>query len=852
MREVLLLVACLVVRGGAQAVGARGGCWALNEAQFYATQERRVLQALAEFKVIGAPDKLSLPTGETRREGERKRDREKKRFCSQTAQASHTIGSVQFWHETAQGVVNATSFDGERLKFSLPSECALSNLCVESEPTEFDLVPSLSPLEWKGTVKSQYVRRAAGVPISLSRRHAHQLCANELAACQALNSCSGHGTCVAEDTCFCRAAWTGVDCSEPAPTAPPAPAQPPVDVALLPRPPLLAVPRAYDSDRRCQEPQRDADFDNVTRCTERRVSGDSEHSVVAPLYQAAGWPLDAQLFVPRAAFSRGVDSVDTYTLPPDAYFFADDGGAGIAAPITAAPTPAPAPSPPVPGADLFVVDPLAGVPLSDANMQLLSAILAVRITMSTAPIGVVINTAAPYSVCLRLLETNKPPPPTPPPTPPTTTTEAPPTTTGMPVPARPAADPAIEFAPRAEGAKPLDQNTCIAQLVCTMGPAPAPRPTTMAATAAPTGTPSSMQSCSNLSPQACALAANVGCELSISMVCVQKQRRRQAPMNATLSANATLPAATPAPATPQPQPADLAAPMEKGNIERTSCTWQCVDGTMLRGTAYAVHGMRLPYDSVCIKVKTVNTMFVVLRLEPPLAPVPEAGGLSGGAIAGIVVGILGALALAGALAYWWFVVRDGGDAGSGAGGALPTEMNFSGNSNQFGAATVATTPDFGVPGANSNQYGVMGAANEMIASSYDNTPVLQRMMSATSIPSRSTISDVQIGMYGSTSSLQSAPSSYGGTVAPAVSPFKPKFSGPTGPQHVPQRGPSGTFTSDDRYIAVPSDFKGGAKPAVIVATYGPASESRDSAYGDMQLKDGSQEDGRIYGFNGNK
>jgi hypothetical protein len=72
MREVLLLVACLVVRGGAQAVGTRGGCWALNEAQFYATQERRVLQALAEFKVIGAPDKLSLPTGETRREEKEK------------------------------------------------------------------------------------------------------------------------------------------------------------------------------------------------------------------------------------------------------------------------------------------------------------------------------------------------------------------------------------------------------------------------------------------------------------------------------------------------------------------------------------------------------------------------------------------------------------------------------------------------------------------------------------------------------------------------------------------------------------------------------------------------------------
>jgi hypothetical protein len=92
MREILLLV-CLVFGGDAQAVGARGGCWALNEAQFYATQERRVLQALAEFKVIGAADKLSLPTGEKgEREGGREK-RERKRKILFADAASFTLNT---------------------------------------------------------------------------------------------------------------------------------------------------------------------------------------------------------------------------------------------------------------------------------------------------------------------------------------------------------------------------------------------------------------------------------------------------------------------------------------------------------------------------------------------------------------------------------------------------------------------------------------------------------------------------------------------------------------------------------------------------------------------------------------
>jgi hypothetical protein len=92
MREILLLVVCLVFGGDAQAVGARGGCWALNEAQFYATQERRVLQALAEFKVIGAADKLSLPTGE-KGERERERERERKRKILFADAASFTLNT---------------------------------------------------------------------------------------------------------------------------------------------------------------------------------------------------------------------------------------------------------------------------------------------------------------------------------------------------------------------------------------------------------------------------------------------------------------------------------------------------------------------------------------------------------------------------------------------------------------------------------------------------------------------------------------------------------------------------------------------------------------------------------------
>lgn len=32
------------------------GCWALKEAQFYATNERRVLHTLVEFKLVFQPD----------------------------------------------------------------------------------------------------------------------------------------------------------------------------------------------------------------------------------------------------------------------------------------------------------------------------------------------------------------------------------------------------------------------------------------------------------------------------------------------------------------------------------------------------------------------------------------------------------------------------------------------------------------------------------------------------------------------------------------------------------------------------------------------------------------------------
>ncbi|ELR22167.1 EGFlike domain containing protein [Acanthamoeba castellanii str. Neff] len=34
--------------------------------------------------------------------------------------------------------------------------------------------------------------------------------------CFNVNYCSGHGTCVAEDTCECEAGWTGAECSEDA------------------------------------------------------------------------------------------------------------------------------------------------------------------------------------------------------------------------------------------------------------------------------------------------------------------------------------------------------------------------------------------------------------------------------------------------------------------------------------------------------------------------------------------------------------------------------------------------------------------------------------------------------------
>jgi hypothetical protein len=64
----LLLLSTIDDRGGgvvAQlADTAVTGCWALREAQFYATNERRVLHSLAEFKILRSNSSGSQGTGE--------------------------------------------------------------------------------------------------------------------------------------------------------------------------------------------------------------------------------------------------------------------------------------------------------------------------------------------------------------------------------------------------------------------------------------------------------------------------------------------------------------------------------------------------------------------------------------------------------------------------------------------------------------------------------------------------------------------------------------------------------------------------------------------------------------------
>jgi hypothetical protein len=718
-----------------------------------------------------------------------------------------------FWHETDSGVVNATFVFGGELTFELPLSCEI-NQC--NKRTLYNFKPATSPFIWAGTVQSEYVPRPMSV--TLIRRHEHKQCVQD-AKCT--DNCNGHGTCVSPEICFCRAAFTGPTCNETVPTPPPAPAVPPTPIDALPRPPL--VRRAeYDSDRRCVDGTRDADFDGVTSCAERRVTGDSMRAVAAPLYQGRGWPLDSQLFVPTTAFASGVAAVDTYMLPPDAYFFADDAGEGIDPPVTPMPTPAPTGTPmptPILVNVTAPVDALAGVPLDSAERKLLSAILAVRISsQATAPIGVIRNTVSEYSVCLRLLETNKPPPPTQPPTSSTSTTSTtmppstvPPSDVPSPVPV----DPPVEFAPPARGAPPLDVYTCIAQLVCVAGAPPAPAPTATPSTSVsgPAPTPMSMVTCSSLTSLTCESASSAGCQYdAINGVCV-KARRRQEPSTSsmmTLAANTTAPPVTPAPPVVAP-PSDLAPPMVIENIGRTNCSWQCV-GDMFRGTVYAVHGLRLPYDSVCSKVKTVNTMFVVLRLEPEVG-VPTVTGLSGGAIAGIVIGTLAGVILIGAGAYWFFVLRPNSSGGGGGGNNNSQQMNnFNHNQQQQ---------------HNNNHNGLP-----------NRSPSLMNVT-----PS----SDVQIGMYGSTRSLfsaqSSAMSSGGGSSAgapPAVpNAFKPKFSGPTSPQLIAK------IENDSSYAPVPPGFNASSR-GTVVATYGPAADAA-APYGDMVLRNNTFSDGKIYG-----
>jgi hypothetical protein len=719
---------------------------------------------------------------------------------------------VVFWHEIDSGVVNASFTFGE-LAFELPPVCEI-NLC--KKPTVFSFRAATTATSWAGTVTSEYVPRP--IAITLIRRHEHKQCVQD-AKCT--DNCSGHGTCVAPDVCFCHSAYSGNTCNDTLPTASPVPTAPPTPFDLTLRPPLVRKAE-YDSDRRCVDGTRDADFDGITSCTERRVTGDSTRAVVAPLYNGRGWPLDSQLFVPTTAFASGVEAVDTYMLPPDAYFFADDGGNGIDPPVTLMPTPMPTGTP-MPTPILVnvtpAVDALAGVPLNSADRKLLSSILAVRIsTQLTAPIGVVRNTVAEYSVCLRLSETNKPPPPTTTAantTTTTTTSTTMPPTTETPPPTPPPLDPPIEFAPPARGAAPLDQFTCIAQLVCVAGPPPAPTTTTtQAATStapAPTPQPSAV-SCGSLTSLTCESASTAGCQYdAINGVCIKKQRRRQATDVTTTvgNVNTTTPPATPMPTPNAPAPSDLAPLMVIENIGRTNCSWQCVDG-MVRGSAYAVHGMRLPYDSVCSKVKTVNTMFVVLRLEPTAVPETPTG-LSGGAIAGIVIGVLAGVILIGAAAYWFVYVRDGGRGGGGSNNAQQMN-NFNQQQHQQN---------------NSNNFNNHGLPSR--------SPSLMNVTPT---------SDVQIGMYGSTRSLFSANSSMSsGSSAPAVSvpnAFKPKFSGPTSPQLIQK------IENDSSYAPVPPDFQQTSR-GTVVATYGAAADAASQPYGDMVLRNNTFPDGKIYG-----
>lgn len=66
-------------------------------------------------------------------------------------------------------------------------------------------------------------------------------------------------------------------------------------------------------------------------------------------------------------------------------------------------------------------------------------------------------------------------------------------------------------------------------------------------------------------------------------------------------------------------PAETAVYQYDG-LGRRDCLWVCVDKPV-RATAFAAHGMRLPYDAVCGRVALVDTFFAIIQ-QPTFVEAP--------------------------------------------------------------------------------------------------------------------------------------------------------------------------------------------------------------------------------------